>query len=140
MVAHPGVGGGIETILRLERRYEIRRVTKLGEAVHEAKAWPAEAVLVDAAMIATGARLSFGAPALVLAASQLEGDIAARALDDARGWVAKDAASGDLVRAVERLLTRRAESSAGPVALSLVAGLLLIFLTLLVYLVWVALV
>ena len=31
VVSHPSVGAGLETILRLERRYEVRRAAKLGD-------------------------------------------------------------------------------------------------------------
>jgi hypothetical protein len=33
VVSHPSVGSGIETLLNLERRYEVRRATTLDEAV-----------------------------------------------------------------------------------------------------------
>jgi DNA-binding NarL/FixJ family response regulator len=138
VVSHPAVGSGIETLLRLERRYQLRRATKLGDAVASAREWPADAALVDAAMLLPGARVGLGVPALVLAASDVESRSASRALDDPRGWVAKDASGSELVRAVESLLTGHAEGTAGSLAVATVGLLAVVLLLLLLYLLWIA--
>jgi DNA-binding NarL/FixJ family response regulator len=134
-VSHPSVGAGIEAILRLERRYELRRASKLSEAVGAARRWRADLALVDALMLRADARADLGVPALVLAASAAEGTAAERTLDQPRGWVAKDASSADLVGAVERLLTQRAEAPAGSLALFGIGLLLVVLVGLLLYLV-----
>jgi DNA-binding NarL/FixJ family response regulator len=138
VVSHPSIGEGIETILRLERRYEMRRAAKLAEAMNLAQAWPADLALVDALLLRGDARAVLGVPALVLAASDAEGTTAQRALDEPRGWVVKDAPSADLVSAVERLLTRPAERPAGSVALFAIGALLVLLVGLLLYLIWIA--
>lgn len=138
VVSHPSVGAGIETILRLERRYEVRRAAKLSEAVSIARAWPADVALVDALVLRGGARSDLGVPALILAAGAAEAAGAERSLDKPGGWVPKDAASADLVSAVERLLTRPAETTAGSLALFGIGVLLVVLAGLLLYLVWTA--
>jgi DNA-binding NarL/FixJ family response regulator len=139
-VAHPAVGDGIETILRLERRYEVRRVTKLADALRIAPSWPADLALFDAALTPREGRVVLGVPTLVLAGGEAENDAAARRLDDSRGWVAKDAESAYLLAAVERLLTPATQAMAGPLPLTLVGVLVLILAALLLYLVWTAVV
>jgi DNA-binding NarL/FixJ family response regulator len=140
IVSHPAVGGGLETLLRLERRYEVRRATRLAEALRIAPTWPADLALVDAAMVPAEGRVVLGVPTLVLAGGDAENEAAARRLDDPRGWVAKDAESASLIAAVERLLTRTTEAVAGPLPLILVGALVLIFGALLLYLLWTAIV
>jgi DNA-binding NarL/FixJ family response regulator len=138
VVSHPSVGAGLETILRLERRYEVRRATKLDEAASWARGWPADVALVDALLLRGEAHANLGVPALVLAAGAAEAASAERLLDKPGGWVAKDASSADLVTAVERLLTRPAEASAGSLALLGIAVLLVVLVGLLLYLIWTA--
>ena len=140
VVLHPSVGGAIETLLRLERRYDVRRVSKLSEARSLARAWPADVALVDASILPRDDRLTLGVPAVVLAGSDTEGERGGRGLDDPRGWIAKDAPAVELVAAVERLLTSPAESSAGAPAVIAIGVLLVIFVALLLVLVWIALV
>lgn len=138
VVSHPSIGAGIETILRLERRYEVRRAAKIAEAASVARSWPADLALVDTLLLRRDARADLGIPALVLAASAAEAAAAERYLDEPRGWVAKDAASADLVSAVERLLTGHAETPAGSLALFGIGVLLVALAGLLLYLIWIA--
>jgi DNA-binding NarL/FixJ family response regulator len=138
VVSHPSVGAGLETILRLERRYEVRRAAKLAEAASWARSWPADLALVDALLLQGGARANLGVPALVLASGAGEAEAAEKYVDKPGGWLAKDAASADLVSAVERLLTRPAETSAGAVALFAIGVLVVVLLALLIYLTWTA--
>ena len=137
VVSHPSVGAGLETILRLERRYEVRRAAKLGEAVDWARSWPADVALIDALLL-RGSRANLGVPALVLAAGAAEAAAAEKYVDRPGGWVAKDAGSAELVSAVERLLTRPPEIAAGSLALFAVGALLVVLVALLLYLFWTA--
>ena len=138
VVSHPSVGAGIETILRLQGSYEVRRLAKLVEAVNVARSWPADLALVDALLLRGDARADLGVPALVLAAGAAEAAAAERSLDKPSGWVAKDAASADLVSAVERLLTEPAETPVGSLALFGIGVLLVVLAGLLLYLIWTA--
>ena len=138
VVSHPSVGAGFETILRLERRYEVRRAARLAEAASWAGSWPADLALVDSLLLRGGDRTNLGVPSLVLAASAAEAASAERSLDRPGGWVAKDAPAADLVSAVERLLTRPAEAPAGSLALFGIGVLVVVFVALLPYLIWTA--
>ena len=140
VVSHPSVGAGIETILRLERRYEVRRTAKLAEAVTLARTWPADLALVDALVLRRDGRAELGAPALILAGGAAEAAAAERSVDKPQGWVQKDAPSADLIGAVERLLTGSIESPAGSLALIAIGVLLLVLAGLLLYLIWIAVV
>jgi DNA-binding NarL/FixJ family response regulator len=138
VVSHPSVGAGIETILRLERRYEVRRAAKLTEGVALARTWPADIALVDALLIRGDARPDVGVPTLILAGGAAEAAAAERGFESSRGWVAKDAASGDLVSAVERLLTQPTKTTAGSLALFAIGVLVVVLAGLLLYLIWTA--
>ncbi|MDP9275587.1 MAG: hypothetical protein M3O99_08365 [Chloroflexota bacterium] len=138
VVSHPSVGAGLETILRLERRYEVRRAARLTEAVSWAKSWPADLALIDALLLRGGDRANLGVPSLVLAAGAAEAASAEKYVDKPGGWVAKDAAAADLVSAVERLLTMPSETSAGSLALLAIGALLVVLVGLLLYLIWTA--
>jgi DNA-binding NarL/FixJ family response regulator len=138
VVSHPTVGAGIETILRLERRYEVRRTSTFSEAVAAARSWPADLALVDALLLRGETRADLGVPTLVLAASAAEATTAQRTHDEPRGWVATDAPSADLVSAVERLLTRRKDTPAGVLAVFGIGVLLLVLVGLLLYLIRIA--
>jgi DNA-binding NarL/FixJ family response regulator len=138
VVSHPSVAAGIETILRLERRYEVRRAAKLADAVNLARTWPADLALVDALVLRGAGRTEFGVSSLILAAGAAEAGTAERYVDKPQGWVAKDAPSADLLSAVERLLTRSAETAAGSPALLGIGVLLLVLAGLLLYLIWIA--
>jgi DNA-binding NarL/FixJ family response regulator len=138
VVSHPSVAAGIETILRLERSYEIRRAGKLAEAANLARTWPADLALIDALLIRRDVPAHLGVPTLVLAGGATEAASAERSLDIPRGWVAKDASSSDLVNAVERLLTRPAGAPAGSLALFGIGVLVVVLAGLLLYLIWIA--
>jgi DNA-binding NarL/FixJ family response regulator len=137
VVSHPSVGSGIETLLNLERRYEVRRATTLDEAVLVARTWPADAALVDATMLTQGERVGLGVPALVLAGNEARAEAVTDALDMSRGWLRKDAAAAELITAVNGL-TGTPQVAAGSLMLVLIGFLVLLFLGLVLYLVWTA--
>jgi len=140
VVAHPTVGEALETLLRLERRYEVRRATKLGEAQTIARTWPASAVVFDAAMLSPTERVTFGVPTLVLSGRQENAAAALPRIEGAQGWARKDASQPELLAAVDALLPGNVGPTAGPVALALLGGLIVVFGALLLYLVWSAIV
>jgi DNA-binding NarL/FixJ family response regulator len=140
VVSHPSVGAGIETILRLERRYEVRRAAKLGEAVNLARTWPADLALVDALVLRRDGRAELGVSSLILAGGAAEAAAAERSIDKPQGWVARDAPSADLVGAVERLLTGSMQAEAGSLAIFGIGALVLVLAGLFLYLIWIAVV
>lgn len=103
-MAHPVVGSGLETLLRLERRYDVRRVARLAEAVPAARSWPADLALVDGVLIREGQPTALGLPALVLSGSPADAEGLGRRLDDARGWLRKDPTPQELVSAIDRVV------------------------------------
>lgn len=127
----------METLLNLERRYEVRRATTLDEAVLVARTWPADAALVDATLLTPGERVGLGVPALVLAGNEARAEAVTDALDMSRGWLRKDAAAGELITAVDGL-TGKPQAAPGSLMVLVIGLLVLLFLGLLLYLVWVA--
>ena len=138
VVSHPSVGAGIEAILRLEKRYEIRRAAKLADATALARSWPADLALVDALVLRGAGRTELGVSTLILAAGPAEAAAAERSVDKPQGWVAKDAPSADLIAAVERLLTGSPETDAGSLAFWGIGVLLIVLAGLFLYLIWTA--
>jgi DNA-binding NarL/FixJ family response regulator len=132
--AHPGIGSGIETVLRLEGRYAVKWVRSLAEAT--TGTWRPDAVLVDGALVdRQPAELS--APALVLAANSAEGRALTRVLVGGRGWLRKDATASELVAAIDSLLGAEAVGSRPiPVRALLASAGALTFGSLGVFLLW----
>jgi len=142
VVSHPGVAGGMETLLRLER-YDVRRVSKIAEAPKAATSWPADVALVDGTMLGGADKVSLGVPALVLSGNEEDAVTRLRSLDDGRGWVRKDSQPRELVSAIEKVarggkVTGPSQRPAGSLALLAFGLLLVAFVALLLYLTWVA--
>jgi DNA-binding NarL/FixJ family response regulator len=104
VVAHPVVGAGLETLLRLERHYDVRRIGRLSEVGPEVASWQPDVALVDGVLLQNGERSSLGVPALVLSGNAHDGEALVRRLDDARGWLRKDPTPDELRAAVDRVL------------------------------------
>jgi DNA-binding NarL/FixJ family response regulator len=138
VVGHPAVGGALESLLRLERRYEVRRVRGLAEATGAARVWPPQAVVLDATLVPPEGKVPIAAPTLLLANSQGESDGASVALADPRGWVSKDAPAAELVTAVEHLLTGHVGAAAGSLAVAVIGLLVVVLAALLLYFAWIA--
>ena len=100
---HPVIGAGIETVLRLEDLYDLRRVPSLAEGIAAASGWPADVALVDGVLL--DSRIGdLGVPTYVLSGDPESGERLARQLADARGWLPKDASPARLVEAIDRAL------------------------------------
>ncbi len=102
VVAHPVVGAGLETLLRIERRYDVRRVPSLADAAVLTSHWRPDVALVDGVLLQNGERGELGVPAYVLSGSEADGRALERTLDAARGWLRKDATAAELAAAVDR--------------------------------------
>jgi DNA-binding NarL/FixJ family response regulator len=100
---HPMIGAGIETVLRLEDVYDLRRVATLAEAASAAASWPADAALVDG-MLLDGRTLELAIPSYVLTGDAESGERLAQRVVGARGWLPKDAPPARLVGAIDRSL------------------------------------
>ena len=108
-MAHPVVGPGLETLLRIERRFDVRRVASLAEAGALASAWSADVALVDGLLLQNGARVDLGIPSYVLSGSEADGRALIAKLDAPKGWLRKDATAEELASAVDRAAPRPLE-------------------------------
>jgi len=97
---HPVIGAGIETVLRLEGLYEIRRTGTLADAAVQARSWPANAALIDGVLIETG-QVELGIPCVVLSGDAESGQRLAAKVPGARSWLLKDAPPAKLVASID---------------------------------------
>ena len=141
VVAHPVIASGIETLLRLEGEYEVKRVASVVDAAKQ-REWKADVALVDGTLLQGYTEVAIGAPAFVLSGSSLDGRQLARKLDDGRGWLRKDATGQELATAIAQLMRgeRQAEESTGLGTLGTITVVILcvVVLAVVAYLVWLA--
>lgn len=104
IVAHPVVGPALETLLRLEERFEVRRVGRLIDTPSLLAGWQPDVALVDGVLLQHGDRVRLGVPVVVLSGGAVDGEGLARSLEDARGWLRKDATADELRAALERAI------------------------------------
>lgn len=138
MIAHPAIASGIETLLRLDGDFDIKRAASLSEAA-SLREWGAQVALIDGTLL--GSSLAhIGVPSLVLSGSERDGRQLSRLLDDGRGWLRKDATGKELIAAIESVLRGETKSEVGLGALGVatVAILCVVVLALVAYLVWLA--
>jgi DNA-binding NarL/FixJ family response regulator len=100
---HPVIGAGIETVLRFEDLYDLRRVASLTDAASAAESWPADAALVDGVLL-EGHAIDLAIPSYILSGDAESGQRLAERVPGARGWLPKDAPPGRLVAAIDRSL------------------------------------
>ncbi len=100
---HPVIGAGIETVLRLEDLYDVRRVGTLADGIAQAQDWPADAALVDGVLVENGWS-AIGVPCYVLSGDAESGQRLAAGIPTARGWLLKDAPPARLVAAIDDAL------------------------------------
>jgi DNA-binding NarL/FixJ family response regulator len=98
---HPVIGAGIETVLRLEDLYDLRRVPNLADARAAAASWPADTALVDGVLL-EGRTLDLGIPCIVLSGDASSGERLAADTPGARGWLLKDAPPRRMIEAIDR--------------------------------------
>lgn len=97
------IGAGIETVLRIEDLYDVRRAANLVDAKAAAESWPADAALVDSVLLG-GDAPSLEIPCTILAGDADSGTRLVAKVPGARGWLLKDAPPSRLVEAVDRSL------------------------------------
>ncbi len=102
VVAHPVVGAGLETLLRIERRFDVRRVASLAEAASLTPTWRADVALVDGLLLQNRDLGDLGVPSYVLSGNEADGKALERKLADAQGWLRKDATAEELAAVVDR--------------------------------------
>lgn len=128
IVSHPVVGAGLETLLRLEDRFQVKRVLRLTDTPPLLAEWRPDVVLLDGVLVHDGERPRLGIPTVVLSSSAVDGEGLVRSLEgDGRGWLRKDATADELGAAVDRALgaPRLAASAQVAAVAAIVIGVLL---------------
>jgi DNA-binding NarL/FixJ family response regulator len=139
VVAHPVIASAIETLLKLEGDFDVRRVSSVSEASQQQE-WGPQVALVDGTLLAGFSEARIGVPAYVLSGSERDGRQLLRRLDDGRGWLRKDATGRELTKAIETLLRGETQTERGLGTLGIITVVILcaIVFALLSYLVWLA--
>lgn len=140
VVAHPVIGSAIETLLKLEGDYDVKRVASVGDAARLVD-WGPQVALVDGTLLGAVPSAVIGAPAYVLSGSERDGRQLARKLDDGRGWLRKDATGAELAKAIDVLLAGERQSGGmlGRLGVATIVILSVVVLALVAYLIWLAL-
>jgi len=139
VVAHPVIGSGIETLLRLEDRYEVRRVTGAAEAA-ALRDWRPDVALIDGTLLAGGAPIHLGSPTLVLSGTEADGRALLRRLPEGRGWVRKDATAAEFTKMIDDVAKHTTtQTTLGTLGTFIVVVLALALILLVIYLLWLAL-
>jgi len=137
VVAHPVIGSGIETLLRLEKRYDLRRVAGAAEAA-ALRDWRPDVALIDGTLLGSGARVHLGAPTLVLSGTETDGRALLRRLPEGRGWLRKDATAAEFVKMIDGVTRPMSPATLGTLGTIVLVLLVLAVILLLIYLVWLA--
>lgn len=139
MVAHPVIGSGIEMLLRLEERYDVRRVGSAAE-VAALKDWRPDVALIDGTLLSGGARIHLGSPTLVLSGTEADGRALLRRLPEGRGWLRKDATAAEFTRMIDGIVSHPTpQSKLGTLGTLVLVLLVLAVILLVIYLLWLAL-
>jgi DNA-binding NarL/FixJ family response regulator len=104
VVSHPVVAAGLETLLRLEERFQVKRVARLIDTRPLLADWHPDVALVDGVLLQDGDRPRLGIPAVVLSGNAADGEGMVRSLEGARGWLRKDATAEELCAALDHAL------------------------------------
>lgn len=137
VVAHPVIGSGIETLLRLEKRYDLRRVSSAAEAA-ALRDWRPDVALIDGTLLGSGARVHLAAPTLVLSGTEADGRALLRRLPEGRGWLRKDATAAEFVKMIDGITRPMSPATLGTLGTIVLVLLVLAVLLLLIYLIWLA--
>jgi len=137
VVAHPVIGSGIETLLRLEKRYDLRRVAGAAEAA-ALRDWRPDVALIDGTLLGSGARVHLGAPTLVLSGTEADGRALLRRLPEGRGWLRKDATAAEFVKMIDGVTRPMSSATLGTLGTIVLVLLVLAVFLLLIYLIWLA--
>jgi DNA-binding response OmpR family regulator len=122
VVGHPGIGSALETLLRIEDRYETRRLQSLDQLGGVLDGWRPDLALVDGVLVETGRTEALSMPAIVLSGNANDGQRLRDRLPNGQGWLCKDSTADDLRAAIERALRRAGVRGDRPVAALIVAG------------------
>lgn len=138
VIAHPVIGAGIETLLRLEDRYDVRRVASAAEAAALTD-WRPSVALVDGTLLSGGARVHVGSPILVLSGTEADARAMLRRLPEGRGWLRKDATAAEFTKIIDGVASGpTAQVAVGMLGTVVLVLLVLAAILLVIYLIWLA--
>jgi DNA-binding NarL/FixJ family response regulator len=139
VIAHPVIGSGIETLLRLEQRYDVRRVVSAAEAAN-LRDWLPSVALIDGTLVSSGANVHLGSPTLVLSGTEADGRALLRRLPEGRGWLRKDATAAEFTKMIDGVASHRTtQATLGTLGTTVLVLLIFAAVLLVVYLIWLAL-
>lgn len=139
VIAHPVIGSGIETLLRLEQKYDVKRVASANEAA-ALRDWRPNVALIDGTLLGSGAPIQLGSPTLVLSGTEADARALLRRLPEGRGWLRKDATAAEFAKMIDSLASDQSTHTTLGTLGTLVLVLLVLAVALgIVYLVWLAL-
>jgi len=139
VVAHPVIGSSIETLLRMEERYDVRRVASPAEG-SSLRDWRPDVALIDGTLLSGGARVHVGSPTLVLSGTEADGRALLRRLPEGRGWLRKDATAAEFAKMIDGVASRpAAQATLGMLGTIVLVLLVLAVILLVIYLLWLAL-
>jgi DNA-binding NarL/FixJ family response regulator len=139
VVAHPVIGSGIETLLRLEQRYDVRRVASAAEAA-AIRDWRPNVALIDGTLLTGRAPIHLGSPTLVLSGTEADGRVLLRRLPEGRGWLRKDATAAEFAKMIDGVAgTAPSQLALGTLSTIVLVLLVLALVLLVIYLIWLAL-
>ncbi|HKY52460.1 MAG TPA: hypothetical protein VJP45_14480 [Candidatus Limnocylindria bacterium] len=139
VVAHPVIGSSIETLLRLEQKYEVKRVASANEAA-ALRDWRPNVALIDGTLLSSGARIHIGSPTLVLSGTEADARALLRRLPEGRGWLRKDATAAEFAKMIDGVASGPAtHTTLGTLGTLVLVLLALAVVLLIVYLLWLAL-
>src|SRR5438552_1589896 len=73
IVGHPSVGSALETLLRIDDRYEVRRVQSLADSAIDRNEWTPDVAVVDGALLGSTIVAALPLPAIVLSGNEADG-------------------------------------------------------------------
>ncbi len=138
VIAHPVIGSGIETLLRLEDRYDVRRVAGAAETA-ALRDWRPHVALIDGTLLSGGTRIHLGTPTLVLSGTEVDGRALLRRLPEGRGWLRKDATAAEFAKMIDGIAGGPTPQRAGTLGTVVLILLALAVILLVIYLIWLAL-
>jgi DNA-binding NarL/FixJ family response regulator len=139
VVAHPVIGSSIETLLRLEQRYDVRRVASAAE-VAAIRDWRPDVALIDGTLLSGRADIHLGSPTLVLSGTEADGRALLRRLPEGRGWLRKDATAAEFAKMIDGVASSRSSQLAlGGLGTAVLVLFVLALILLVIYLLWLAL-
>ncbi len=125
-MGHPSIGAALETLLRIEDRYEVRRAPSMEGASAGFDGWTADLALVDGVLVQTGRTEALAMPTIVLSGNAADGRRLAAQLAQGRGWLRKDATTDELRVAIDRALGPAGRSARTKTLISLLIAILLV--------------